>query len=249
MYDIKVGDYVEVVCCKHNDPYQHNVGVIGLVIKLFDGLAEVESVVRHQWAGLTACMPLASLRKASWDEAKVGDYIEVTSSFGNSKYFRVGAGGKVVSKWGDAVAVRFTYGDYDANPGQWAVSRGRYKVIKPYSSLFVGDGCRGDMPSTDVVGGHVADGGGLQKHSVGDVYPLCVVGYSRDANYTMYVVEDLERGTVACDRFGTPLQWRDSRAASNFARTVDRTATGAPPWFKGRPNFELQLNLTLKREG
>ena len=176
--------------------------------------------------------------------AKVGDYIKVTDRSDNEMFYREGAGGKVIEVDGRLALVSFTYGEFNKRSGgQWWIEHGQYTVEKPYSSTFT-ESTKAEAPQ-----GHTADGGGLQKHSVGDIYPLCVVGYSRDASYTLYVVEDLERGTVACDHFGTPLQWRDSRAASNFARTVDRTTTGAPPWFKGRPNFEPQLHLTLKREG
>lgn len=176
--------------------------------------------------------------------AKVGDYIKVTDPGDNEMYYREGAGGKVVKVDNQGALVSFTHGEFNSGAGgRWWIEHGEYTVEHPYSSTFT-ESAKAAAPQ-----GHTADGGGLQRHSIGDIYPLCVVGYSRDATYTMYVVEDLERGTVACDRFGTPLQWRDSRAAGNFARTVDRTTTGAPPWFKGRPNFELQLNLTLKREG
>ena len=82
--------------------------------------------------------------------------------------------------------------------------------------------------------GHHAEHVGLQKHSVGDLYPLAVVGYG-NGDDTLYVIEHLTDGTVLCDGAGSPYQ-SDAYAVlpgiaeSGFDQALDL-------WVKGRPYY------------
>jgi hypothetical protein len=51
--------------------------------------------------------------------------------------------------------------------------------------------------------GHTEDGSGLQKHSIGGIYPLCVVGFNEDPNTFHWRIENLQNDTVAAYR-GVP---------------------------------------------
>ena len=50
--------------------------------------------------------------------------------------------------------------------------------------------------------GHHDEHVGLQKHSVGDLYPLAIVGYG-NGDKTKYVIEHLTRGEVLVCKAGS----------------------------------------------
>ena len=91
------------------------------------------------------------------------------------------------------------------------------------------------------VKGHHPVHAGLQSHSVGGAYPLCVVGYG-NGEHTTWVIENLTEGTVLCYRDPFHLDWDDpfqwgkyeyaSQYMSNFcgSRFPDTAV-----WVKGRP--------------
>lgn len=85
--------------------------------------------------------------------------------------------------------------------------------------------------------GHVADSP-IQKHSVGDFYPLAVVGYGQGSIVT-YVVENLKDQTVAGTFLGYVRQWNSARLAQNYLERVaknDNLPTTVV-WHKARPMF------------
>lgn len=96
--------------------------------------------------------------------------------------------------------------------------------------------------------------GGIQAHSVGGGYPLCVVGYSALDGKTLYVVENLQDGTVAGYGTSKVRQWVDARGAWDFLgkhpRATDRK--GEPIlWLKGRPVQDVRVSsprLCIPRE-
>jgi hypothetical protein len=74
------------------------------------------------------------------------------------------------------------------------------------------------------VSGHHPEHIGLQKHSVGDIYPLAVVGYGT-ADEVEYCVEDLCRGTIAAFNNGREnlrRSWVRASDAHLFAQRVQR---------------------------
>lgn len=70
--------------------------------------------------------------------------------------------------------------------------------------------------------GHSKDGSSIQKHSLGDIYPLAVVGVSSGKGPTVYYIENLRLGAVAAGPAGVR-QWLNATLAYRFA---DRMALG-----------------------
>lgn len=95
--------------------------------------------------------------------------------------------------------------------------------------------------------GHHGQHQALQNHSVGDIYPLAIVAYD-NGTAVFFTLEDLTRGTAACDRDGNLHVWLKAANAQRYAlwhtrsiRADDDEAivhTRAPSWFYGRPVFE-----------
>lgn len=85
--------------------------------------------------------------------------------------------------------------------------------------------------------GHVADSP-IQKHSVGEFYPLAVVGYGQGSIVT-YVVENLAQQTVAGWGSEAVRQWASSEDAASFAARVKSGDIYHPAlkWFGARPVF------------
>lgn len=166
---------------------------------------------------------------------KVGDYVEVTHAEGwDLVYYTVGAGGRVVKEMLGMYIVQFTYGKYKTlDGGRWAVNAGQVKVVTPYSSTFTKPA--EPKPTT----GHVANGGGLQKHSVGDIYPLAVVGYA-DGDKLRFTVENLETGQV-CSCGEVVRAWHCAELAEAFAVLIKegKASIYADPimWDSRRPKF------------
>ena len=92
--------------------------------------------------------------------------------------------------------------------------------------------------------GHHAEYGGLQNHSVGEHYPLCVVGYGHP---TLYVVENLTTNETLCDPFGRPYQHLQS---SRIYEVIDVAAKAKSnnvfvQWVKGRPKFNATVGRLM----
>ena len=107
--------------------------------------------------------------------------------------------------------------------------------LAPYSRYFTEQTAKAE-PTT----GHAA-GSPIQKHSKGEFYPLCVVGYS-DAGRTAFTIENLERGTVLSFMPGEFKGVSNIRAWSNAASAYKFLAERASgfaqsEWIKGRPTF------------
>jgi len=89
--------------------------------------------------------------------------------------------------------------------------------------------------------GHHAEHKGLQNHSVGEHYPLAVVGYGHP---TLYVVENLTTNETLCDPFGRPYQHPQS---SRIYEVIDIAAKPYMrnnvfiKWVKGRPKFNAEV--------
>ena len=80
--------------------------------------------------------------------------------------------------------------------------------------------------------GHHAEHKGLQNHSVGEHYPLCVVGYGHP---TLYVIENLTTNETLCGSLGSPYQHYESKYLYTI---LQREITeGRDKWIKGRPRF------------
>lgn len=85
--------------------------------------------------------------------------------------------------------------------------------------------------------GHSAEHQALQEHSVGEHYPLAVVGYGHP---TLYVIENLQTGEVlTCG--GSPYQSHRSEVLFNILRDF-RFMEGIDLWVKGRPKFNEHTN-------
>ena len=73
---------------------------------------------------------------------------------------------------------------------------------------------------------------GIQSHSVGDLYPVAVVGYQAKATCPIvYFLENLQEGTVAMSEFGSPLPLLSTDDALALSQRHDLK------WEKGRPQF------------
>ncbi len=72
----------------------------------------------------------------------------------------------------------------------------------------------------EVPKGHSPDGSGLPNHSIGDIYPLAVVGYSTGDGPTLFSIENLKTGAVCCADHRTVRQWVDEKKAREFALRV-----------------------------
>lgn len=88
--------------------------------------------------------------------------------------------------------------------------------------------------------GH-AEGSPIQKHSKGEFYPLCVVGYS-DAGRTAFTIENLETGEVLSFmpyefKGGANIRaWGTAHGAYKFLAEHQQDLK-ASSWIKGRPTF------------
>lgn len=90
--------------------------------------------------------------------------------------------------------------------------------------------------------GHSAEHQALQEHSVGEHYPLAVVGYGHP---TLYVIENLQTGEVlTCG--GSPYQSQRSEVLFNILRDF-KFFESIDLWVKGRPKFnEFTKNLHMQ---
>jgi hypothetical protein len=87
-------------------------------------------------------------------------------------------------------------------------------------------------------GGHHPVYTGIQNHSMGECYPLAVVGYGH--NPTLYVVENLAEGTVLCctaEMWGTAVYHSSNcEVIRDLMLAVHKEgAVASDRWVKGRP--------------
>lgn len=91
--------------------------------------------------------------------------------------------------------------------------------------------------------GHHPVHAGLQKHSVGDIYPLAVVGYGT-ADKVVYCVKNLCTGQTAGFRNGpgefSRREWQHASGAYNYAEKISDPAVN--------PNFTHDLEWAPPRE-
>lgn len=64
--------------------------------------------------------------------------------------------------------------------------------------------------------GHHGQHQALQNHSVGDIYPLAVVAYD-NGGALHFTLEDLTKGTCACDSAGNLHVWLEAANAQRYA--------------------------------
>lgn len=126
-------------------------------------------------------------------DIQVGDYVKAINRSAGGFYDR-GAIGKVLRAQGRMLDVQFTAGWWDKDniwpDGSMAVAKGNFKKHTPYAVTFT------DPATADVVKGHVPDSG-LQRHSVGPIYPLVVVTWATGDEPYKFTVENLETGEQA----------------------------------------------------
>ena len=80
--------------------------------------------------------------------------------------------------------------------------------------------------------GHSNEHAGLQNHSVGEHYPLAVVGIG--SYPTLYVIENLMTGEVMCSCPGIPYQHYESKY---LYAIIGLPLFDGDCWVKGRPRF------------
>lgn len=97
--------------------------------------------------------------------------------------------------------------------------------------------------------GHSKDGSSIQKHSLGDIYPLAVVGVSSGKGPTMYYIENLRLGAVAAGPAGVR-QWNNAEGAYRFAgrvalgEKIDYTGDQIT-FITGRPSLSVRNILVM----
>jgi hypothetical protein len=128
------------------------------------------------------------------NDIQVGDYVIAhTRSAGG--FYSKNSIGKVVRVQGRMIDVQFTAGWWDRGnvwpDGCMPVAKGNFKKHTPYAATFTD-------PATvaAVAKGHVPNSG-LQRHSLGPIYPLVVVTWANGDEPYKYTVENLETGEQA----------------------------------------------------
>lgn len=173
---------------------------------------------------------------------KVGDRVRVKPGDYHGYYFSGDVGTVVEHPYeilnGPLVYVRFS-GHHNAkvfDEGYWWADPSQLdKLPVHYSSKFT------DPAKAEPTTGHAPDSG-LQKHSIGELYPLAVVGYGD--NPMIFVLENLETGQVAGGGDDDVRQWRNADHVVAFAKKhgLTKEPSGkvddwgdAIVWFTGRP--------------
>lgn len=156
---------------------------------------------------------------------KVGDRVVTTSS---SVLYSCGAEGSVFRLDTDGtVAIKFTSGEFNVELQRWVeyiwVCEVNLELAKPRYSASFTQQTSGVGFGDFLVEGHTSDGGGLQKHSVGDTYPWLAVGYGRHEEVT-YCLQNLQDGTTLVskkhegDDFHYVRQWGSVVSANRFLK-------------------------------
>lgn len=125
---------------------------------------------------------------------QVGGYVKAHTA-SSAGVYHVGAVAKVVSIMPRTLHVCFTAGYWlrgaEYSDSTMTVAKGNFKKHTPYAATFTD-------PATvaSVAKGHVPDSG-LQRHSVGPIYPLVVVTWATGDEPYKFTVENLETGEQA----------------------------------------------------
>ena len=158
---------------------------------------------------------------------KVGDRVVTTDTF-SPRLYSCGAEGSVFLLDTDGtVAIKFTSGEFDVriqrSLGFIWVCEVNLELAKPRYSTNFTQQTSGVGFGDFLVEGHTSDGGGLQKHSVGDTYPWLVVGYGRHEEVT-YCLQNLQDGTTLVskkdegDDFHYVRQWGSVVSANRYLK-------------------------------
>ena len=187
---------------------------------------------------------------------KVGDRVVTITS--NDGLYSLGAEGTVFRLDTDGtVAIKFTSGEFDVvlqrDIGFIWLCESSLELAKPRYSASFTQQTSGVGFGDFLVEGHTSDGGGLQKHSVGDTYPWLVVGYGRHEEVT-YCLQNLQDGTTLVskqqegDDFYYVRQWGSVRLASNYLKHYlnGEVKTNMPVGRKGNPIFTITGLIVIK---
>ena len=86
--------------------------------------------------------------------------------------------------------------------------------------------------------GHHAVESGLQNHSVGNCYPLAIVGYSTHPSPTLYTIENIKTGEVLVDMDDQPRSFLKPEVMLD-ALMLRKPMLQPPRWAKGRPRVHM----------
>lgn len=166
---------------------------------------------------------------------KVGSTVVVVDPSDNHAYFSKGASGVVVEVSDDTYRVKFTSGIYDPDcEGSWWVDEASLEAVPVRRMEAHKTAYRAEQER--------AISGGLQSHSVGDIYPLAVVGYDSGGGVS-YTLENLQTGEV-CMAGDWVRQWGTAKLPKDFAKVIG-TKRGVS-WKQGRPVFDNDGSLVLE---
>jgi hypothetical protein len=159
---------------------------------------------------------------------QVGDYV-VAVKPSCVKFYDKGAIAKVLRVSDHIIDVAFTAGQWWRNmeysDGSMTVAKGNFKKHTPYAATFTD-------PATvaAVAKGHVPDSG-LQRHSVGPIYPLVVVTWANGDEPYKFTVENLETGEQATVG-GELMRFTDYAAAYALAELLTLYKNVPVTWAK-----------------
>lgn len=160
---------------------------------------------------------------------QVGDYVIAVSRSAWGFYDK-DAIGRVSKIHGiDSMDVQFTAGcwnrDYVWPDGTLPVDKGNFKKHTPYAATFT------DPATVSAVAkGHVPNSG-LQRHSVGPIYPLVVVTWATGTEPYKHTVENLETGEQATVG-GELMRFTDYATAYAVAELLTFNHTVPVTWAK-----------------
>jgi hypothetical protein len=126
---------------------------------------------------------------------KVGDRVVTTCS---SVYYGVGAEGTIVVAANDGTyRVKFMSGDFNTYintdfGGVW-VGLFHLTLAQPWYSASFTQQTSGVGFGDFLASGHEDNGSGIQKHSIGDLYPWLVVGYGY-GNSVLFCIQNMQTG-------------------------------------------------------
>ena len=167
---------------------------------------------------------------------KVGSTVVVVDPKDNHKYFSKGASGVVVKVDSIGYLVKFTSGTHDPDcEGSWWVDEDSLEAVPVRRMEAHKTAYRAEQER--------AISGGLQSHSVGDIYPLAVVGYDNGGDGVTYTIENLQTGEV-CMAGDWVRQWDNSRWPLEFAKVIGTKRDVS--WKQGRPVFYKDGALVLE---
>ncbi len=159
---------------------------------------------------------------------QVGDYVKAYAA-SPVGFYNIGALAKVLAVDQNILHVRFTAGYWmrgsEYSDGTMIVAKGNFKKHTPYAATFT------DRATVAAVAkGHVPDSG-LQRHSVGAIYPLVVVTWANGDEPYKFTVENLEAGEQATVG-GELMRFTDYATAYALAELLTFNKTVPVTWVK-----------------